>query len=408
MIESNKTSGFRGWLIVASLFIIAMLNYLDRTMITTMRTSIVEAIPMSDAKFGLLTSVFLWVYGLCSPVAGYVADRYNRSYVIITSLFIWSAVTWLTAHATNFEQLLATRALMGLSEACYIPAALALIADYHRDKTRSLATGIHQAGIMMGQSLGFVGGWIAENSTWNHAFAILGLIGVVYAVVMIFILRQPAKKNPLKTDAPRKVSFRNGIITLMHNANFLKVLGYWAVFSIVGWLITGWLPTFYKERFTLSQTDAGIYATAYLYPASMVGVIFGGWIADRWSRTRTRARILVVVIGLLVSAPFILLASITHALALVIAFFLVYAFTRAFGDANVMPILCMIGDERYRATAYGTLNMFGTIIGGIALYAGGFLRDHQVSLSLIYQLAAILLLCCAAFMYFIKTNTTFK
>lgn len=408
MPQSNRISPFRSWLIVASLFIVAMLNYLDRTMITTMRSSIVEAIPMTDAKFGLLTSVFLWVYGLCSPVAGYVADRYNRGYVIIISLFIWSGVTWLTAHAISFEQLLATRALMGISEACYIPAALALIADYHQNETRSLATGIHQAGIMMGQSLGFVGGWIAESRTWNHAFSILGLIGVIYAIALIFLLRQPVKKNTVKPVSYKKISFINGIIILMRNANFLKVLGYWTIASIVGWLIMGWLPTFYKERFNLSQTNAGIYATAYLYPASMVGVVFAGWIADRWSRTQPRARILAVVIGLITGAPFILLASLSHSLIPAIIFFIIYAFTRASGDANLMPILCMIGDERYRATAYGTLNMFGTIIGGIALFAGGFLRDQQINLSVIYQIAAGLLLCCAAFLYFIKPDATFK
>lgn len=126
----NKVSS-KAWLMVGLLCFVGCLNYLDRVIITTMRSSIVEAIPMSDAKFGLLTSVFLWVYGLLSPFAGFLADKFKRSHVIIVSLFIWSVVTWLTSHATTFEELLATRALMGISEACYIPAALALITDYH-------------------------------------------------------------------------------------------------------------------------------------------------------------------------------------------------------------------------------------------------------------------------------------
>src|SRR5690606_38737514 len=130
------------WLLVALLCIIGCLNYLDRMMIVTMRTSILEEIPMSDAQFGLLTSVFLWVYGFSSPVAGYIADRFNRSFVIIGSLFVWSLVTWLTAHATTFEGLLAARALMGISEAFYFPAAMALIMDWHSDKTKSTAVGI--------------------------------------------------------------------------------------------------------------------------------------------------------------------------------------------------------------------------------------------------------------------------
>ena len=184
------------WLVVALLCFVGCLNYLDRIMITTMRTSIVEAIPMTDAQFGLLTSVFLWIYGLLSPFAGFLADRYSRSRVIIVSLFVWSLVTWLTGHAKTFEQLLATRALMGISEACYIPAALALIVDYHRGPTRSLATGIHLAGIMVGQSMGFVGGWIAEDHNWTTAFLVFGIVGIVYSLVLAFTLKDaPVKKE---------------------------------------------------------------------------------------------------------------------------------------------------------------------------------------------------------------------
>ncbi|MDD4192648.1 MAG: MFS transporter, partial [Mangrovibacterium sp.] len=93
------------WMVVGLLFVVGALNYLDRTMIVTMRSSLIESIPMNDARFGLLTSVFLWVYGLCSPLAGFLADRFKRSRVVIGSLFLWSLVTWLTAHATTFEEL---------------------------------------------------------------------------------------------------------------------------------------------------------------------------------------------------------------------------------------------------------------------------------------------------------------
>ncbi len=144
----------RAWLIVALLWGAAFLNYLDRNMILTMRGSVKAAIPMSDAQFGLLTSVFLWVYAVLSPFAGYLADRLSRSRVIIASLFIWSVVTWLTGHATSFHQLLTARALMGISEACYIPAALALITDFHRGPTRSRATAIHLTGFTTGAGMG--------------------------------------------------------------------------------------------------------------------------------------------------------------------------------------------------------------------------------------------------------------
>src|SRR6185369_9989106 len=130
-----------------------------------------------------------WVYGLLSPFAGFLADRFSRSRVVLVSLFVWSLLTWLTGHAKSFEQLLVVRALMGISEAAYIPAALALIADYHRGNTRSLATGIHMTGIGVGAGLGGLGGWLAERHGWSYAFTIFGFIGVGYALVLVFALR---------------------------------------------------------------------------------------------------------------------------------------------------------------------------------------------------------------------------
>lgn len=168
----------RAWLVVALLWPVACLNCLDRLMITTMRGSLKEDIAMTDGQFGLLTSVFLWGYALLSPSAGYLADRFSRSRVIIGSLFVWSAVTWLTAHAQNFHQLLWARALMGAGEVCYIPAALALITDYHRGPTRSLATGLHISGLYAGAALGGLGGVLAENFKWQSAFNLFGAIGV--------------------------------------------------------------------------------------------------------------------------------------------------------------------------------------------------------------------------------------
>ena len=400
--ESNVS--LRAWLVVALLCVVGCLNYLDRTMITTMRSSIMEAMPMTDAQFGLLTSVFLWVYGLLSPFAGYLADRFNRSRVIIGSLFVWSAVTWLTAYATTFEELLATRALMGISEACYIPAALALIVDYHRGPTRSLATGIHIAGIMVGQSLGFVGGMLAESHDWSYAFHILGLIGIGYSAVLALTLRDApqAANKTIVADAAPTVGFADGLRNLFSRPAFIRVLMCWGLLGVVGWMITGWLPTYYKEHFSLSQTAAGVYATGYFHTASLVGVLLGGALADYWSRTNGRARILLPALGLCIATPAVFLASSTDVLYLTIAGFMVYALTRTFTDANMMPILCLVADPRYRATGYGVLNLFSCIIGGLGLYAGGVLRDAHVDLSRMFQVAASLMLVCAFILYRLK------
>ena len=400
----TRDSSFYPWVVVALLCVVGCLNYLDRMMITTMRSSIVEAIPMTDAQFGLLTSVFLWIYGLLSPVAGFLADKFNRSKVILISLFVWSVVTWLTSYATTFEQLLVTRALMGISEACYIPAAMALIMDYHRGGTRSLAHSIHMAGIMVGQSLGFIGGWLAENHGWNHAFVIFGTIGVGYSFLLLLTLKDPAGNHREKAlpAAEAGVGFADGIRGLMGNRYFLMAVAGWSLLGIVGWIIVGWLPTYFKEHFNLSQTMAGVYATGYFYTASLAGVLTGGVLADRWSRVNPRGRILLPVVGLCIAAPAVFMASSTSILPLAVGCFMVFAFTRIFTDGNMMPILCLIADPRYRATGYGVLTLFSCIIGGIGLYAGGALRDAHINLSLMFKFGAVLLLLSAASLYFIR------
>lgn len=359
---------------------------------------------MTDSQFGLLTSVFLWVYGILSPVGGYLADRFRRSHIIIGSLLVWSVVTWLTAHVSTFEELLATRALMGISEACYIPAALAFITDYHRGRTRSLAVGIHMAGVIAGQALGFVGGWMAEVHVWNYAFNFFGIVGVGYAIVLAFVLKEAPSQKVLEHHVAqeKKIRFRVAILTLFRTRAFIVALCFWGLLGIVGWLIIGWLPTYYKEHFDLSQSLAGLYATGYLYTASMAGVLFGGYIADRWSKTNARARILVPAIGLLIAAPGILLASTTGNVVIAISGFMLYAFTRSFSDANMMPILCMVADDRYRATGYGVLNLFSCIVGGIGLYAGGVLRDANINLTVMFTIAAFVAFACALILFLIR------
>lgn len=392
-----------GWIVVAMLFFVGVLNYLDRTMIVTMRISMISSIPMTDAQFGLLTSVFLWVYGILSPIAGFMADRFKRSYVITGSLFAWSAVTWMTAHATTYNELLVTRALMGISEAFYMPAALALIVDYHKGKTQSMATGVNLAGVMTGQCLGFIGGWLAESHSWNYVFNVLGTIGIVYSVFLFFLLKDTDDRViGRKKDEKDHPDFTEAIKVLFRHKSFIFLLLTFGVMGIVSWMVVGWLPTYYMEKFHLSQSISGRYATLYLYLPSIAGLVLGGFLADRWSVINPRGRVFVPIIGLFIAAPFVFLASRSEALILVISFFGVYGLTKYFFDANTMPVLSLIVDSRYRATGYGILNLLSTIVGGVGIYAAGWLRDAQVDLSKVFQLASVIILICVGFLFVVK------
>lgn len=380
----------RAWTTVGLLWVVAMLNYLDRLMITTMRDPLKAEIAMTDAQFGLLTSVFLWTYGLFSPLGGFLADRFSRRAVIIGSLFVWSAVTWLTGHMHSFEGLLTMRAIMGLSEACYLPAALALISDYHKGPTRSLATGLHMSGIYAGAALGGVGAVIAEHTSWRHGFSIFGAAGVVYAVVVIFLLRDAPAETPVAAspakDAPR-TTLAGAFGALFRQPAFLLLLAANALVGVANWGIYGWLPTYLKERFSLGLGAAGMTATGYIQVASFAGVLVGGFWADRWSRRNPKARVWVPALGFLIAAP-CLFFGITAALPTAIAGLIVYGLGRGFYDANLMPALRTVADERYSATGYGFLNLISVSLGGVMIYVGGWLKDAQIDLAHIFEVSA--------------------
>ena len=403
-----EVSPLRAWLTVALLWFVGFLNYLDRVMITTMRQSIVDVIPMTDAQFGLLTTIFLIVYGLLSPFAGYIADRFNRSHVILVSLVAWSVITWLTAHATTYGQLLTTRALMGISEACYIPAALALIADYHGAKTRSLANGVHMSGIMVGMGMGGVGGMIAESHGWAKAFEWVGQIGVVLAVVVATCLRD--LRAPIESDmrslepADDRVRLGEALRSLFRSRAFLFALAFWGLLGMSVWSVVAWMPTYLKEHFSLGQGEAGISATGYYQGASIAGVLLGGYLADRWSRTRFDAPVFVTLIGLCVAAPSILLASSSSVLPVALVGLVAFGLTCSFSHANMMPILTLIARRRYRATGYGVLNLCACIVGGLTIYAGGMLRDMKIDVSRIFHFGAASIALCAILLYFVRPD----
>ncbi len=386
----------RAWLTVAMLMVVGCLNYIVRIMITNMRGSLTEAMPLTDAQFGLLTSVFLWVYGIISPFAGFLSDRFKRSHVIIMSLLIWSVVTWSTSLARTFDQLLFTRVLMGLSEACYIPAALALIADYHKGPTRSFATALHIAGILAGQTLSFTGGWFAEKHGWTFPFKLYGIIGIVYAIGVLLPLLRDLPSGKLeqvagtKETGGEKVSFLKAISSLFSSGSFILLLVYFGIMG-VSWVLIGWLPTYFKGHFDISQGMAALYATAYPSIAGFIGVLLGGAWADRWSRTNIRARIYVPVIGLCMAAPAIFVSGTTGVLPLAIFGFVFISLTLAFNEPNMMPVLCLVSDPRYRATGYGILNFAGCIMGGVGIYISGVLLDAKVDFNMIFRMLALII-----------------
>lgn len=406
MNNSKPLISTYSWLVVAMLWVVAFLNYLDRILITSMRDPIVSEFSLTDAQFGLLTSVFLWSYGILSPFGGFFADKYSRKKVIVFSSLIWSGVTIWTGFVTSFNEMLVARIFMGISEACYIPAALALITDYHRDRTRSLATGLHISGLYAGLALGGIGGYIAEWWGWRYGFQVFGLFGILYSVVLILFLRdRKREQTEAKSDNSPNVegiSFKGSVKMLFGERSFITILIFFCILGTANWLVYGWLPAFLKEHFHLNLGEAGISATGYIQIGSFAGVIIGGILADRWSRSNIRGRLYVVILGFTVGAPFLFLMSSTPIFGFAILGMIIFGLARGFNDSNLMPIVCQIIDSRYIATGYGVLNFLSTIIGGVMVYVGGALKDAEIDLSVIYQIMAVVLLLAAWSLFSVK------
>ena len=355
------------WIVVGLLWFVAMLNYLDRQMLSTMRPAMMCNIAEleSAANFGRLMAVFLWIYGITSPVAGIIADRINRKWLITGSLFVWSGVTLLMGYATTFNQLYMLRAIMGISEAFYLPAGLALIADYHQQKTRALAVGIHMTGIYVGQALGGFGGAVALHYSWNTTFHWFGIVGITYCVVLILLLKEKKEhiSNTPIMNVENKKSVFKGISFLLSNLFFWVILFYYATPSLPGWAAKNWLPTLFSSNLSLDMSQAGPLSTITIAISSFAGVLFGGILSDRWVQVNLRGRIYTGAIGLGLTIPSLLMLGFGHNFITILGGALCFGTGIGMFEANNMPILCQFVAPRYRATAFGIMNLTGALAG---------------------------------------------
>jgi MFS family permease len=360
------------WILVALLFGVALLNYMDRQMIATMRPAMqIDIAELKQAtNFGRLMAIFLWVYGAMSAFSGIIADRISRKWLIIGSLFVWSAVTFSMGYAQTFNQLYVLRAIMGFSEALYIPAGLSLIADFHSDKTRSLAIGIHMSGIYMGQALGGFGSTVSKYYSWQNTFIFFGMIGMIYAIVLVLFLKDKKREITASTigQQPNK-NFFSGLASLLGSFPFWIIVLYFAVPSLPGWAIKNWAPTLIAQNLNIDMSVAGPLTTISISLSSLLGVIVGGILSDRWFQVNSRGRIYTGAIGLALTIPALFLMGYGVTVFHIIASAFLFGFGFGMFDTNNMPILCQFVQPNQRATGYGFLNTAG-------IFAGALITDY--------------------------------
>jgi MFS family permease len=392
--------------VVILLWPVALLNYLDRQMLAAMKYSVMADIPSigSEANWGFMLGQFKWVYAFLSPVGGYVADRFSRRLTICGSLFVWSAVTWWTGHATSYGELLLARSLMGISEAFYMPAALALITDFHTGPTRSRAVGLHQMAIYCGVIVGGFGGYVADAPElgWRFAFTACGAFGMLYALPLITHLRDAPPSGDAATEA--KTSPGRAALELLANPSFILLVLYFTLPALAGWVVRDWMPAILKHQFDIGQGQAGVAATLYWQVAAIVGAVGGGWLADRWMRRHVRGRIFTSAIGMSLIVPAIFGMGNAGSLAVAVMFLILFGLGWGFFDGNNMPILCQIVRPHLRATGYGIMNLVSISCGGLADWGFGALRDRQVPLNVIFGAFASTAIISVVLVLLIRPN----
>lgn len=357
------------WIVVGLLWIVALLNYMDRQMLSTMRDAMqIDISELESAvNFGRLMAIFLWIYGLVSPFAGAIADRVSRKWLIIASLGVWSAVTTLMSFCTNYNEIFWLRALMGVSEALYIPAALSLIADYHTGKSRSFAIGIHMTGLYLGQAVGGFGATLAAAFSWQQTFHWFGVIGIAYAVLLMVLLyekRDVAQEN-ISATPEQKIPVFKGFGMIFSNMAFWVILFFFASTSLPGWATKNWLPTLFADSLNTPMSQAGPISTITIALSSFLGILAGGPLSDKWVKRNVKGRVYTSAIGLAMMIPALILLGLGKGMFAAVAAGLFFGIGYGMFDTNNMPILCQFVPSKFRATAYGIMNMTGVMMGAV-------------------------------------------
>lgn len=357
------------WIVVGLLWIVALLNYMDRQMLSTMRDAMqIDILELESAvNFGRLMAIFLWIYGLVSPFAGAIADRVSRKWLIIASLGVWSAVTTLMSFCTNYNEIFLLRALMGVSEALYIPAALSLIADYHTGKSRSFAIGIHMTGLYLGQAVGGFGATLAAAFSWQQTFHWFGIIGIAYAVLLMVLLyekRDVAQEN-ISATPEQKIPVLKGFGMIFSNMAFWVILFFFASTSLPGWATKNWLPTLFADSLNTPMSQAGPISTITIALSSFLGILAGGPLSDKWVKRNVKGRVYTSAIGLAMMIPALILLGLGKGMLAAVAAGLFFGIGYGMFDTNNMPILCQFVPSKLRATAYGIMNMTGVMMGAV-------------------------------------------
>lgn len=377
-----------------------LFNYLDRFVLSAVLTPLQKDLGLNDGQAGRLVTAFMIGYFVTSPVFGWLGDRWSRKWLIAAGIFVWSLGTVLTGFASTFLMMILFRVLVGLGEASYATISPSLISDSFAPAKRNNALTIFYVAIPVGAALGtIIGGVIAANWGWRHAFIWAGAPGLFLALVMLpFAEPKRGQAEGKTTEAAKKPSVRD-ILNLIRIPDYvLVVFGYTAYTFALG-AFGHWGPTFLHRTHGLAVEQAATFFGAVLVVAGLVGTLIGGFAATAWQKRNRAGYAWTLGLSVLAAVPLAFVAFTASSTFWSMAFLAAAMFLLFLPTGPVNTLILETVPVNLRASAMAisifTIHLFGDmwspeIVGRLADSFGGNLQKAVLILPMALIVASAL------------------
>lgn len=379
-LNPKYSSSYRRYVLLA-LTGVYIFNFIDRQILVILQESIKSDLDLSDTQLGLLTgfafALFYVTLGL--PVAR-LADKRSRRNIITVALTIWSAMTALSGLAANFWQLLLARIGVGIGEAGGSPPAHSMISDYYPKEKRATALSIYSMGIYIGILLGYLlGGWLDEYFGWRKALMVLGVPGIVYALLFYFTVKEPERghSDNIAASDIEMPSLMDVIKLLMSRKSFIYIAIACGLNSFVLYGVGNWTPSFLVRLHGMESGEIGTWLSLTIGVGGALGIWLGGYLGDRYGQVEPKWYLIIPAIAILISTPFTLIFLFSSSKYLVLGSIAGYKILWTLYLAPSIAMAHSLVGIRMRALASAVLFLVLNLIGlGLGPVFFGFISDY--------------------------------